>query len=82
MNMIIQITTAIALILSIIVPFGCFFLGEKNKKRYKKSLIANCFMFFGVLQDLDILVHLLLQVFPVLVPVSPLQAPQVQLSVL
>ena len=47
MNMIIQITTAIALILSIIVPFGCFFLGEKNKKRYKKSLIANCFMFFG-----------------------------------
>ena len=46
MNMIIQITTAIALILSIIVPFGCFFLGEKNKKRYKKSLIANCFMFF------------------------------------
>ena len=42
MNMIIQITTAIALILSIIVPFGCFFLGEKNKKRYKKSLIANC----------------------------------------
>ena len=49
MNMIIQITTAIALILSIIVPFGYFFLGEKNKKRYKKSLIANCFMFFGVL---------------------------------
>lgn len=107
MNMIIQITTAIALILSIIVPFGCFFLGEKNKKRYKKSLIANCFMFFGVLlvatvvsfagtasvqaagssadglaTGLGYLVQLLLQVFPVLVPVSPLQAPQVQLSVL
>ena len=49
MNMIIQIVTAIALTLSIIVPFGCFFLGEKNKKRYKKSLIANCFLFFGVL---------------------------------
>ena len=46
MNMIIQIVTAIALTLSIIVPFGCFFLGEKSKKRYKKSLIAN---FFGVL---------------------------------
>ena len=92
MNMIIQITTAIALILSIIVPFGCFFLGEKNKKRYKKSLIANCFMFFVyrlpalqlmvLLQVSDILAQLLLQVFPVLVPVSPLQAPQVQLSVL
>lgn len=49
MNMIIQIVTAIALILSIIVPFGCFFLGEKNRKRYKKSLAANCFMFFGVI---------------------------------
>ena len=46
MNMIIQITTAIAMILSIIVPFGYFFLGENSKKRYKKSLIANCFMFF------------------------------------
>ena len=33
MNMIIQIVTAIALTLSIIVPFGCFFLGEKSKKR-------------------------------------------------
>ena len=41
MNMIIQITTAIAMILSIIVPFGYFFLGEKSKKRYKKSLICH-----------------------------------------
>ena len=49
MNMIIQIVTAIALILSIIVPFGCFFLGEKSRKRYKKSLAANCFMCAGVL---------------------------------
>lgn len=47
MNTIIQIVTAVALILSIIVPFGTFFLGEKNKKRYKKSLAANCFFFFG-----------------------------------
>ncbi len=47
MNTIIQIVTAIALILSIIVPFGYFFLGEKNQKRYKKSLAANCFFFFG-----------------------------------
>ena len=107
MNMIIQIVTAIALIISIIVPFGYFFLGEKSKKRYKRTLAANCFMFFGVLlvatvvmllqeqpayrlpallltvllQVLDILVQLLLQVFPVLVPVSPLQAQQVQLLV-
>ena len=48
MNMIIQIVTAIALILSIIVPFGCFFLGEKSRKRYKKSLPAKCFFFSGL----------------------------------
>ena len=39
----------VALVLSIIIPFGYYLIGEKNKKRYKKSLIANCFMFFGVL---------------------------------
>ena len=35
MTTMIQILTAAALILSIIVPFGAFFLGERNKKRYK-----------------------------------------------
>lgn len=49
MKTLIQLTTGIALILSIIIPFGVFFLGEKNKKRYKKSLAANCFFFFGTL---------------------------------
>ena len=49
MTTMIQILTAAALILSIIVPFGAFFLGEKNKKRYKKSLACNCFFFFGSL---------------------------------
>lgn len=43
MTTIIQILTAAALVLSIIVPFGAFFLGEKTKKRYKKSLACNCF---------------------------------------
>lgn len=49
MTTIIQILTAAALVLSIIVPFGTFFLGEKTKKRYKKSLACNCFFFFGSL---------------------------------
>ena len=49
MTMIIQIVTAIALILSIILPVSYFFLGEKNKKRYKRTLAANCFMFFSVI---------------------------------
>ena len=36
MTTIIQILTAAALVLSIIVPFGAFFLGEKTKKTLQK----------------------------------------------
>lgn len=49
MKNLIQIVTGIALILSIIVPFGYFFLGEKSKKRYTRTLASNCFFFFGTL---------------------------------
>ena len=47
MSTIIEILTAAALIL--IIPGGAFLLGERNKKRYKKSLAVNCFFFFGTL---------------------------------
>lgn len=36
-----------ALILSIIVPFGYYLLGEKSKQRYKRTIGANAFFFFG-----------------------------------
>lgn len=36
-----------ALILSIIVPFGAYLLGEKKRGRYKAALAANVFFFFG-----------------------------------
>ena len=36
-----------ALILSIIIPFGYYLIGEKNKKRYKRSIGVNAFFFFG-----------------------------------
>ncbi len=49
MTALIQITVTIAMIVSIILPFGIYFLGEKTKKRYKRSLAANCFFFFGTL---------------------------------
>lgn len=49
MTSIIQIVTAAALILSIVLPVGYFFLGEHSKKRYKKSLTVNCMAFFGLL---------------------------------
>ena len=45
----IQITLAIALILSIIVPFGVYLIGEKNKGRYKTALGVNAFFFFGTM---------------------------------
>ena len=35
MSTIIEILTAVALILSIIIPGGAFLLGERNKKRSK-----------------------------------------------
>ena len=49
MTNIIEITTAVALVLSIIIPGAAFLLGEKTKKRYNKSLAVNCFFFFGTL---------------------------------
>ena len=49
MTNIIEITTAVALVLSIIIPGAAFLLGAKTKKRYKKSLAVNCFFFFGTL---------------------------------
>ncbi|MDO5337918.1 MAG: ATP synthase subunit C [Eubacteriales bacterium] len=49
MTTIVQILTAAALILSIIIPFGYFFLGERNRKRYKTSISFNAFFFFGTI---------------------------------
>ena len=36
-----------ALILSIIIPFGYYLIGEKNKKRYTRTIGINAFFFFG-----------------------------------
>ena len=36
-----------ALVLSIIIPFGYYLIGEKNKKRYKRTIGVNAFLFFG-----------------------------------
>ncbi|MGC4020372.1 MAG: ATP synthase subunit C [Muricomes sp.] len=42
-----KIIFILALILSIIIPFGYYLIGEKNKKRYKKTIGVNVFFFFG-----------------------------------
>ncbi|MDO4677784.1 MAG: ATP synthase subunit C [Blautia sp.] len=44
-----QIVLAAALILSIIVPFGYYFIGEKNRGRYKTTIGLNAFFFFGTM---------------------------------
>lgn len=47
MTLAVKITLILTLILSFIIPFGVFLLGERNKKRYKVSLAFNVFMFFA-----------------------------------
>lgn len=47
--MLTKILLLTALILSIIVPFGAYLVGEKNKGRFKTSLATNVFFFFGTL---------------------------------
>lgn len=49
MSVLVKTTLIIALILSIIIPFGAYLIGEKNRGRYKKSLAINVFLFFGTL---------------------------------
>ena len=81
-----------ALVLSIIIPFGYYLIGEKNKKRYKRTIGVNAFFFFGAfaiasimmlagpanVQAADILQPHLLQVFPVSAVVSLLQVQPAQ----
>lgn len=49
MTLLIKITLSLAFVLSIVIPFGIFLLGEKNKKRLKSSLGVNIFFFFGTM---------------------------------
>ena len=42
-----RIALIAALILSIIIPFGYYLIGEKNKGRYKRASGVNVFFFFG-----------------------------------
>jgi len=49
MSTLVKITLAIALFVSIAIPFGAFALGEKTRGRYKTALGINAFLFFGTL---------------------------------
>ena len=49
MTLLTKITLAVALLISIGVPFGAFAVGEKTRGRYKTALGANIFLFVGTL---------------------------------
>ena len=49
MSTLTQVVFVIALVLSIILPFGYYLIGERNRGRYKTSLAVNVFFFFGFL---------------------------------
>lgn len=40
-----------ALILSIIIPFGYYLIGERNRKKYKRAIGTNVFFFFGAFSE-------------------------------
>ena len=49
MSVLVKLTLTAALLLSIVIPFGAFDVGEKTRGRYKAALGANLFLFFGVM---------------------------------
>ena len=49
MSLLVKITLAITLTLSMVIPFGVFLMGERTKKRFKTTLGFNCAFFFGTL---------------------------------
>lgn len=49
MSTLVKITLSVALLLSIAIPFGAYVIGEKNRGRYKRALVSNLVLFFGVM---------------------------------
>ena len=47
MSLTVKLLLVAALVLGIIIPFGYYLIGEKNKKRYKRALGANVLFYFG-----------------------------------
>lgn len=50
-----KLFAALVLTLSVLVPYGYFFKGEKSKKRYKKTLAMNMVAFFGTIALIGLL---------------------------
>ena len=48
MTLTVRLILIVALVFSIIIPFGYYLIGEKNRGRYKCALAANVFSFWGL----------------------------------
>ncbi len=46
--MLIHVLFLVALVLTIVLPFIVYFVGEQSKGRFKRTLLTNCISFFGV----------------------------------
>lgn len=49
MTVTVKVLLALALLVSILIPFGAFAAGEKSRGRYKAALGVNAFLFFGTM---------------------------------
>lgn len=49
MTLTVKLLLIATLILSIVIPFGYYLLGEKSKKRYQRAIGANAFFFFSAM---------------------------------
>lgn len=49
MSSLIKISIIAVLVLSILLPFGIFLIGERNKGRFKTAIGVNAFFFFGTM---------------------------------
>lgn len=47
MNLATKLILIVTLLLSIVIPFGYYLLGARNKKRYKRALGTNAFFYFS-----------------------------------
>ena len=47
MSLTVNLFLVATLVLSIIIPFGYYLIGEKTKKRYKRAIGTNAFFYFG-----------------------------------
>ena len=49
MTVTVKVLLALALLVSILIPFGAFAAGEKSRGRYTTALGVNAFLFFGTM---------------------------------